>query len=220
MPHAETKKKYVIMLHGLGRTRRSMSKLAGALEKHGYTVINHSYPSTKDTIENLAPAVIDRSLRECDGDGDGEVNFVTHSMGAIILRYYLVHYALPRLGRVVMLAPPNKGSAIVDRLHSMPALGWVNCPALYQLKADVTSLPNTLGKANFDLGVIAGNQSIDPVLSLFLEKPHEGKVSVASTMLEGMSDHIVLPTTHPFIMRNNAVIEQTAYFLKNGRFFR
>ena len=48
----------------------------------------------------------------------------------------------------------------------------------------------------------------------------DGKVSVASTKIGGMNDHIEMETTHPFMMRNEKVIAQILNYLKTGSFVR
>ena len=87
-----------------------------------------------------------------------------------------------------------------------------------QLGTGELSVPNVLGPADFSLGIIAGNSSINLILSTMLPGPNDGKVSVESTKLKGMSDHITMSVTHPFMMKNSKVIEQVIYFLENGKF--
>jgi hypothetical protein len=122
------------------------------------------------------------------------------------------------LGRVVMLGPPNSGSEIVDLLQNVPGFKTVNGPAGLQLSAKKDALPNQLGPANFELGIIAGSRSVNLVLSTMLPMPNDGKVSVESSKLEGMSDHLTMPVTHTFMMRNSAVITQVILFLQQGAF--
>ncbi|OEG73694.1 acetyltransferase [Shewanella colwelliana] len=208
----------VILLHGLARTERAMSKLAAAIEKRGYHCINYSYPSTKADIPTLAEHAITAALSQCPNALT--VHFVTHSMGGILVRQYLSQHTVRNLGRVVMLGPPNQGSEVVDTLRDMAGFQLINGPAGMQLGSDKMSVPNRLGPANFELGVIAGTRSINWILSTMLPKPDDGKVSVQSTKLEGMSDHISLPVTHPFMMNNRQAIAQTLHFLTYGEFSR
>ncbi|WP_258406281.1 esterase/lipase family protein [Shewanella halotolerans] len=207
----------VILLHGLARTRGSMVKMEHALSAKGYQCVNQGYPSTQFDIETLAGEHIDRALSQCRGE---RVHFVTHSMGGILVRQYLSQHTLPALGRVVMLGPPNHGSEVVDRLKDFPGFKWINGPAGLQLGTEEESVPNRLGKAHFEVGVIAGSRSVNLLLSTLLPGPNDGKVSVARTRLEGMRDHICLAVTHPFMMNNPRVIALTAHFLAYGHFKR
>lgn len=206
----------VILLHGLARKASSMSKLERALKENGYQVVNVDYPSTKHDIEALAEWSIGNAIKKVGPNS--KINFVTHSMGGILVRQFLRQYKLVNLGRVVMLGPPNSGSEIVDLLQNVPGFKTVNGPAGLQLSAKKDALPNQLGPANFELGIIAGSRSVNLVLSTMLPMPNDGKVSVESSKLEGMSDHLTMPVTHTFMMRNSAVIMQVILFLQHGAF--
>lgn len=208
-------KEYVILLHGLARSAHSMDKMAQRLREQGYQVLNIDYPSRSYPIEQLAEQTISEALAQCE---DYPINFVTHSMGGILARQFLSNHPIKLLNRVVMLGPPNQGSEIVDKLIKVPGFRFINGEAGMQLGTGEFSVPNQLGKANFDLGVIAGTQSVNLLLSSLIPDADDGKVSVTSTKLEGMNDHIEMPTTHPFMMRNDAVIEQVINYLKNGNF--
>ena len=215
---AELKGEAVILLHGLARTEKSMRPMARALESEGYAVVNQGYPSTSAQIEKLADLAIAEALAEPVVQASQRVHFVTHSMGGILVRSYFARHSHERLGGVVMLAPPNQGSEVVDRLRERWLFQVINGPAGSQLGTDPDSVPNQLGEVDFELGVIAGNRSINWINSLMIPGANDGKVSVASTRVEGMNDHITIRTTHPFIMRNSSVIRQTLAFLKNGAF--
>jgi hypothetical protein len=209
----------VILLHGLCRTSHSMLKMERALTKEGYKVRNVDYPSRTAPIEKLADDAIGKAVTDCQKDGATKIDFVTHSLGGILVRSYLARHAIPNLGRVVMLAPPNQGSEVVDKLGWLFLFKWLNGPAGNELGTDKNSVPNKLGAANFPVGIIAGDRSINWINSLFLIPGRDdGKVSVERTKLAGMSDHIVIHATHPLIMKNREAIRQTVYFLRNWKF--
>lgn len=209
-------KECVILLHGLARSDGSMRKLAQALNDTGYLVVNVKYPSTEHDVKTLAKRAIARAVAECPKHS--KINFVTHSMGGILVRQYLEGNSIKNMGRVVMLGPPNKGSQVVDNLSKMPGFKLINGPAGMELGTSKESVPNSLGSANFELGIIAGTRSINPILSLMLPNLDDGKVSVENTKLKGMVDHIELPVTHTFMMNNRKVIFQVIYFLAKGVF--
>lgn len=208
----------VVLLHGLGRTQASMLFLEETLGFHGYRVVNEGYPSTDAPIAELVEHV-GRAVQQC---GVARVHFVTHSMGGILARAWLRDHRPALMGRVVMLAPPNHGSEIVDELASIDffpdLLEFLHGPAARQLGTDPASIPNQLPPVDFELGVIAGNRAISPLGPIMIEGANDGTVSVESTRVEGMADHIVLPTTHTMMMLNPIVVAETLEFLRNGVF--
>jgi len=217
---AGLQKDCVILLHGLARTSFSMRKIEAAL-KGNYHVINNSYPSRKHSIETLADLAIAPALESC-GDAPN-IHFVTHSLGGILVRQYLSQHSIKNLNNVVMLGPPNNGSELVDYFQSSKLPSWLfdkaNGPAGSQLGTDhASSKPIELGAVDFNLGVIAGNVSYSPLFSKALDGEDDGKVSVNSTQIAGMKDHITLPVSHTFMMDNDEVITQVSHFLKNGVF--
>lgn len=210
----------VILLHGLARTSKSMLPLSEYLQAHQYLVVNVDYPSREFPIATLTEKAIPPALAQCRQHSISAIHFVTHSLGGILVRQYLSQHNIPELQRVVMLAPPNKGSEVVDKLKKLPPFGWLNGPAGQELGTEPTSLPNSLGPVDFDVGVIAGTTSINLVLSLYLPNPDDGKVSVENTKVEGMSDFISLPVSHPYIMKDETVMLQTVHFLQHGQFIQ
>ncbi|HEY8036089.1 MAG TPA: alpha/beta fold hydrolase [Methylobacter sp.] len=210
----------IILLHGLARTSRSMNKAAKLLAAYGYKIINVDYPSRSADISILAQKYIAQALKQCDVEGVKKIHFLTHSMGGILLRHYLASQSIEKLGRVVMLAPPNQGSEVVDKLGGWRLFYYLSGPAGLQLGTGNSSVPNQLGPVNFQVGIIAGNKIVDPLLSRLIPGVNDGKVSVNRAQVEGMQDFIVMPYSHPFIMRSEAVIEQALHFIQQGCFAR
>jgi triacylglycerol lipase len=209
----------VVLLHGLARSSTSLNKMEQALQDEGYSTANIDYPSRDFEIAELASIAVEEGLAACRaGDDIQKIHFVTHSLGGILVRQYLSTGSIDELGRVVMLGPPNQGSIAADDLDGIPGFDWLNGPAGRQLGKGEDSVPLALGPADFELGIIAGNRTIDPITSAVLENPDDGRVSVEDTRLEGMDDFVVVEHSHAFMMRMRTPIELTKTFLKTGSF--
>ena len=209
----------VVLLHGLARSASSFNTMEEALQDAGYATANIDYPSRDHEIAELAAMAVEDGLAQCRAVDDvTRIHFVTHSLGGILVRQYLSTGSIDELGRVVMLGPPNQGSAAVDELEDVPGFDWINGPAGRQLGKGEGSVPLALGPADFELGVIAGNRTIDPITSAVLDNPDDGRVSVADTRLEGMADFIVVEHSHAFMMRMQTPILLTLRFLETGQF--
>jgi triacylglycerol lipase len=208
---------YVILLHGLGRTPLSMKRIEWTLQKQNYRVINVEYPSTRVSIEAAANYWLDSVLKTRVTNPSAKIHFVAHSLGGIVLRQYLTNHEIPNLGRVVMLAPPNHGSELADRLRNNCVYRLATGPAGQQLGTSESSVPNRLGPVDFELGVIAGDRSLNPLFSSWIPGPDDGKVSVRSARIPG-AEFLQVHHSHTWMAWSADVNSAVVQFLEMGRF--
>ena len=212
-------KEFIVLLHGILRSKTDMHFLTKFFEKNGYETLNILYPSREQNLEDLSDFVHHKIVDDPRYHDDTVINFVTHSMGGLIARYYIARRKPEHLGKVVMMGPPNTGSEFADFLSETqilaPIFKTVFGPASEQLTTDYEHIDDDI---TYPLGVIAGNLSINPLAPWILNGEHDGIVPVERTKIDGMTDHIVMSATHSFMMFNKDVMEQALHFLRNDRF--
>jgi triacylglycerol lipase len=208
----------LVLLHGLGRTRWSLWPVAREAARRGYQVHNLGYPSRRAPIEHLAEDVGHRIVEVA---GSGTVDVVSHSMGGIVLRAAVASGILPAeaVRRAVMLAPPNHGSEIADRLRDYRAYRLATGPAGQQIGTSDDSVPRRLPPPPFEVGIVAGRRG-NSLFTRVLGGESDGKVTVTSTQLDGMRDLVVVDRAHTFIMWAPDVLTQIFAFLESGQFHR
>lgn len=210
----------VILLHGMWRDADAMEPAENFLSQQGYHTLNLSYPSTEKSIEVLVRDYLHPAVEKLQSKQPENIHFVTHSMGGILVRYYLEHYDIPALGRVVMLSPPNKGSQLSNIVLDLSWLDWLIGPAAQQLATHEQSWVNQLQPVGFDLGVIAGNYNPNWLTSWLLPGEDDGVVSMENTKVEGMQDFLVVSEEHFELRKYPPVLQQVAYYLQHGQFYR
>jgi hypothetical protein len=221
-------KDVVIVMHGLGGYRHRMQGMVNHLRTSGFTVLNFGYASTRGDMGASA-----RALAEVVHylDGVETVSFVTHSMGAVVVRRYLHDVAQlaperrPKVAfkRFVMITPPNHGAEILDVLPSeglarlvaeqrggayaelAPAGGW---PALER----------TLATPDFEFGIIAGGQGNDVGYLPDVPGDDDGLLSVATMRLAGAADYLQTGGMHQLMPDYREVRAATVNFLRDGFF--
>ena len=207
----------VILLHGLGDVKLSMLKLESALKEEGYTTKNIGYSTTGETIESLAEKELSEIVERYKKIGFEKIHFVTHSMGGLIVRYYLQDHTLPTGSRIVMLSPPNHGSEVADHFLESKFYKLIVGEVGQELATD-SKILSELKPIVPEVGIIAGNKSSNKFFSKIIPGEDDGRVAVDNTKLTEMKDFIVVPSTHLTIKYNNEVMKQTVFFLKNGKF--
>jgi len=208
----------VVLLHGIGMRGYVMKRLETALIAQGYRVVNVSYPSREMPFEKIAGEYLPAQLQANDVACAPRLNFVTHSMGSLIVRKLIQDARPANLGRVVMIGPPNHGSAAADEARQSVLLSEFLGENLARLGTGENSIASTLGPADFEVGIIAGEVAINPLFGNVLAGKHDGAVTVESTKLEGMRDFIVVPYSHTVMLWRDEVIAQAIAFLREGKF--
>ena len=209
---------HVILIHGLAETPAHMALIEAALRAEGYGVTNLGYPSTSAPTAVLA----DRFLTPLiDHLGDApRLHFVTHSMGGIMLRHSLAAVRPANLGRVVMTAPGNHGSAILELYRRTPAYRLLMGPSGQEAGLNDHCYACALPDADYELGIIAGTVAFDPMAAVVLKWPNDGRLDFDSVRLEGMRDFVAVPAGHDMLAFHPVTLFQTLQFLRHGRFFR
>lgn len=205
----------LILLHGLGVNQWQMLGMSMNLDDH-YFVVNQSYPSTQASLQQLAPPYINEALTACGSHLDNGLDVVTHSMGGLLLRQYLSQFELPQLRRVVMIAPPNNGSEIVDRMRDQSWFSRWMGPAAMQL--GTRGVAEDLPEPSVPFAVIAGDLNIEPWFRDDFNGPNDGRVTVESTKLPGMDDFIVISQHHSLLLWDPRSWRQVRHFLFYGAF--
>lgn len=215
---AENTRGSVVLLHGHGRTRHSMRKLEQACRRAGYRSFALGY-NGHGKMETIL-AGLHGPITAIERDTDGPIHFITHSLGGLVARAYIAKHRPERLGRVVMLAPPNKGSELADLLSRLRLDHIVLGHSRRFLTLGRTpEHERVLGVVDYDLGIVAGTRAIAPLFSrLILPTPNDGKVSVAATRVWGMKDFAVLPVPHMLMPWEGRVIAHCLQFLERGDF--
>lgn len=216
--------KAIIVLHGLFRTRSSMTSLSSALAKSGrYNVFCVSYPTTRGSIEQHARS-LDNIIRSLEGIS--EINFVAHSLGNLVVRHWIHDFTaagrtLPQgqsFGRMVMLAAPNRQPKLATLLVRGPVANFVAGPAAESMATGWEKLEPKLAIPPFEFGVLAGGKGDNKGFNPLLPGDDDGVVTVESTRLPGARDFRLVPVLHSFFMNDKRVQEYAMRFFEHGHF--
>ncbi len=206
----------IILVHGLGRSAGMFADLTEVLRGDGYEAVAVNYASTRESITahagHLAQVIADL-------DGIDRVSFVTHSMGGLVVRALLarpdVRDSGIGFGRLVMIAPPNRGSAIAGALEDVTVYRWLTTgtgPGLTPEGAGALPVPA------IEFAVIAGGRGDGIGFNPFLDGDDDGVVTVEETKLDAGRDFLIVPSPHGMVDDHPATIQSVRNFLKYGRF--
>ena len=204
----------VILIHGLLQSSRCMVKFGANLEQAGYTAVEFDYPSTQVSIPEAA-RYLDQLIQSLDGID--EINFVTHSMGGLVVRAYTMEYDDPRIKRMVMLGTPNQGAELADLTQQYWILRTAAGPGARQLGTRTDGLIPKLPIPKFEFAVIAGSRGTPAGWNPLIPGDDDGTVTVASTKLPGAADFTTVNALHSRLLWSEEAHQHTIHFLKNGR---
>jgi triacylglycerol lipase len=215
---SNTNKDYVVLIHGMAQSKRSMSKIATYLESKNYTPVVIDYPSTKHSIEEIVQNFVIKQIENLDRGK--KIHIVGYSLGGIIARYVVDNYKIESLGNIILIGSPNRGSEMAQFLENNILIHKIFGPALKDLRPSSDFWSKIKGNvAENHVGVIAGDFSMNPLSSLLVfEGSSDGTVSVESAKVDGMKDFLVLHHSHYFLMRNDEILPYIENFLQYGMF--
>lgn len=206
---------YVIIVPGLLSCKLSVIKLKAKLKQAGYSVLYFHYPWLKYSPAEISNQFLTKFVKMHCTDVKKKINFVSHSTGSLILQQYLSENTDLRFNRIVMLAPPFGGSEIANWFKNY--FKWLG-PTWTQLGTLVPYDKRGFIQRQIELGIIAGTCSFNPLSFFLIKESNDGFVSVESTKLSRMKEHITAPVSHYFLMLNSDVITNIISFIRSGRF--
>lgn len=234
---------FLVLLHGIYGKSSDMESIAQNF-KDNYRIINIQYPTTKETAEEISNLYIEPNIENIKEQIFSEnfhkkienqyyeitensnkinknfnqnikINFVAHSMGTGILRYYLKENPLENLGKVVFISPPSHGSHLadvpfVDKLPSM--LGKV----VPQFSTKKDSFVNQLGEPDYDYMILIGNKTNNPLYSMIIRGKDDGMVPLKTAKMKSDNFKIIENTTHTSILKDKRTMKEISEFFKSS----
>lgn len=191
---------WVIVLHGLLATARSMSVLAKRLRAQGFQTHLWEYASLQADIATHA-TFLAQFINEL-APQVAKLHIVAHSMGCIVTRAALEQVDTTQLSRVVFLAPPNHGSPVARWCE--PLAGAQLAPAR-ELADSRQSFVNGLSpNCLCETGILAAR--------------FDWLVPKTSAPLLQVQDFKTLNHTHNSLLFSRRVSRQVGHFLRYGFF--
>ncbi len=217
-------RRVLVFRHGIVINRYFMLAMERYFARRGWDVRNRSYPSTRKFVEEHARDLSEELLQidqQLTRQGEPhEIYVVTHSLGGLVLRYALTHFAMPPIRRAVLMVPPNNGSIAARFFRNFPPYRWIfGTKAGSQLSADLPGIFVEAGvPEGTDIGIIAGTVPRRRWPTP-LEQPHDGVVTVAEMRLDAFPLK-ALPHGHTMILFSRYAWEEVESFLDRGNFLK
>jgi len=200
---------HVVLIHGLGRSWKSMLALQWYLQRAGFLVLNFDYPSRRNTIKQVVDEWLSPALKNLKIEPGQKVHFVTHSLGGLVFRAWAKQRdaAFP-LGSTVMLAPPNQGSEIMDHLRDQAWAHWLFGPVVKELGTGPNGTAQQLGPVPSETHIIMGRRSLLPLFKHLLGSESDGIVTICGGHAEGEAGFSIVDSDHTLIMWRPSVWRQ------------
>jgi uncharacterized alpha/beta hydrolase family protein len=209
----------VYLIHGFASPTLLMRKIERSIKKECYVTENYSYRSIVEELD----VVGENLYKHIKASNHDTVCFVTHSMGALVVRSMLQYVnendSFPTVHRIVMIAPPNAGAEIADLVSSYDILCKILGNNLVNMRTDSSSCANNLPiPENAEIGIVAGGRGKKFGYNLFINGDNDGYLTPEKTKLGIEKDFIVVKGEHAFLTQKKQVCNLILDFLKNGYF--
>ena len=218
---ADSRNEIVILIHGLRGNTDDMQIITDYLKEYNFETVNFVYPSKDDKIQNLAEIFLKPEVLKQIEKQPKQIHFVTHSMGGIVLRSYLVNHLTEIdsiLGKVIMISPPNKGSDVSEFFKKTMLYQKRYGISGQQIGYDINKQVGLSDSVSYNPGIIAGTDTQFPYFSYFIKGDDDGKISTERTKLKGMGDYIEMHFPHDTIMEQKEVAKQVLHYIENSEF--
>lgn len=209
----------VYLIHGYGSSTIFLKSIEHYLKKNNVETKNYGYHSITVDIRTCGYKLYTKIKQ----DTIDTVSFVTHSMGALVVRslltYSITDSSFPNIYRIVMITPPNHGAEIADFFSSSSVLKLLLGPNVEHMKTDSNSLANKLPvPLQSEVGIIAGEKFDSKGYNPFIKGNNDGYVTPEKTKLGMEKDFRILYKPHTLITQSKETQRLVLCFLKNGTF--
>ena len=210
----KTDKSVFIIFHGIYGESKDLQHISNILNVKGYPVVNIQYPTTTHPIEEMTEKyitpVIEKQIKnlnilnsnlKTEDQKNLKINFIVHSMGSVLLRYYLKNHKIDNMGKVMFISPPSHGSPLSDNPIS-DSIPYFLGPAVSQIKTDKNSFINTLGEPDYQCYILIGDHSDNFLYSFIIPGKDDGMIPFSTAGLQSCSMKVIINTTHTSILES------------------
>jgi hypothetical protein len=208
----------VYLIHGFGGLGIEMEKIRGAIEKEGFTNENFTYKSLIEDVDSVSINLIQTIQK----DKPDSISFVTHSMGALVVRSMYEKLdsisGFPFVHRIVMIAPPNNGSPVADFFSQFKFVKYIVGPNINNLTTNKITGAAKYPIPTCEVGLIAGSFGGKRGYNVFITADNDGVLLPESTKMGIEKDVLFVRTSHVGLLFNKKAIKNVTNFIQYGKF--